>query len=226
MCSPSSLRFPPRFSRGALAPAVWRWPAPVPSPRYYDPLSRNLQKSPGDAPAEYPLRNRSRSPPRYSAAADGICAVPGLALHPQRAFPRNAAWLLTSHFRQVACVSASCPVNLPPPAVPSDSRIETLESKDPVALPILRLFFGRPRPSVSPFHPNNLPNRSHEAAAPVFRSPERNNSGTSKPAAPTARSFPWILLKYLSVFPSADPTIQPAADQYPLITASGVFSSC
>src|ERR1700693_4025379 len=105
-----------------------------------------------------------------------------------------------SHFHPAAYFLASCPAGLPPPAVLFDNQIEMLESTDPAALPVLRLFFETLRPSVSPSHPGNLVNHSRAVAAPAFHSPARNNSGTSKPAAPAAHSFPSIPLKYHSAF--------------------------
>src|SRR5260370_35289263 len=120
-------------------------------------------------PARGPVSGHAaRSLPPCPGAATNPAASPRSALLPPPAAPRNAASLSKSHFHPAAYVSASCPADLPPPAALFDSRIEMLESTDPAALPILRLFFGTLRPSVSPSHPGNLVNHSRAVATLAF----------------------------------------------------------
>src|SRR5882762_6811481 len=213
MYCPSLLHSRPIFFRDAPAPAVSQSPTPNPFRTCFGPLAQNPQRSPDDAPGVSPHPNPSRSLPRCSDAATGTSAVPGLAPPPQLAAPKNAVSLLASRSRPLACASANCPAGSPPPAALSGSQTGMSESMDPGLLQVSRLFAETLRPSAWPFRPGSPAYRFRAVAEPAFRFPAPNNSGTSKPAAPAVSSSLSILPEYLSVFPSAAPTIPPAADR-------------
>src|SRR5579871_1457980 len=210
---PFWLHFLPKFFRGVPAPNVLLWPIPAPFPMCFCQRVQNPQRSPGDVPEQSPNRNPKRSLQRCSGAGDGTGAVLVPAQPPQLFAPKNAVSQSKSPYRQMECASVSCPANLPLPAAPFDSQTGKYVCKDRCSHPCESPCAERPPTIFLPSRPDNRVDHFRATVKRASHFPALSNSGTSKRAAPIARSSLLILPECPFVSPSIDQESQSRANR-------------